>query len=166
MDDGNGSNQDKDKKLLQTLDTFAEYQSRREVAHSKLRQGYFDLALAKRAAGYRWISPDLYSGNAQAIKTIHIDPTSGALNIQQEQAAHEQNDSQQLRRRKQKNNSEKEQKEHREKSKDPLLWFGMLVPPALKDAQAQFNETLDILVELAELKRQLESQAKLPCSKP
>ncbi|KAJ2677342.1 hypothetical protein IWW42_000148 [Coemansia sp. RSA 1085] len=165
MDDGNGSNQDKDKKLLQTLDTFAEYQSRREVAHSKLRQGYFDLALAKRAAGYRWISPDLYSGNAQAIKTIHIDPTSGALSIQQEQAAHEQNDSQQLRRRKQKNNSEKEQKEHREKSKDPLLWFGMLVPPALKDAQAQFNETLDILVELAELKRQLENCPLLETTK-
>ncbi|KAJ2456307.1 hypothetical protein EV183_000234 [Coemansia sp. RSA 2336] len=157
MDDINSNNQEKDKQLLQALDTFAEYQNRREVAHSKLRQGYFDLALAKRTAGYRWISPDLYSGNAQAIKTVHIDPASGALSIQQGQAMHEQNDSQQLRRRKQKKNAEKEQQD---KSKDPLLWFGMLVPPALKDAQVQFNDALQVLVELAELKRQLESQAK------
>ncbi|PNH09905.1 hypothetical protein TSOC_003437 [Tetrabaena socialis] len=32
---------------------------------------------------------------------------------------------------------------------DPLHWFGVLVPPALKEAQGQFGAVLDMCVQLA-----------------
>ncbi|KAJ2735006.1 hypothetical protein IW152_001851 [Coemansia sp. BCRC 34962] len=41
---------------------------------------------------------------------------------------------------------------------DPLLWFGMLVPPALKSAQSGFVSSLDQFVRLAQLKHRIAQQ--------
>ncbi|KAJ1827374.1 hypothetical protein IWW55_006471 [Coemansia sp. RSA 2706] len=173
MDEEGAQRQRADDKLLQLLDIVAEYQSVRETSSSKLKQAYFDLARAKRAAGYQWISPDLYSNRAQAIAAVDID-SAGAIGYtrRQPEARSANNEGAGepsaggLRRRGDKQpNAEKAKDSDRdlkgtEKSKaklasDPLLWFGMLVPPALKEAQSQFTLSLEELVQLAELKRRL-----------
>ncbi|KAJ2356492.1 hypothetical protein GGF43_002036 [Coemansia sp. RSA 2618] len=164
MDERSVEHQKADERLLKALDAVAEYQSIRETSNSGLKSGYFDLAVAKRAAGYRWISPDLYSGRARAIATVAIDETSGSLRCVRRspnaKSAEKTEAPEGLRKRcKAKTEKADEEKDSENKTKDmsgdPLLWFGMLVPPALKDAQTQFTTAVDQLVQLAELKRQL-----------
>ncbi|KAJ2822279.1 hypothetical protein IWW50_004277 [Coemansia erecta] len=163
MDKHSIEHQKADERLLKALDVVAEYQSIRETSNIGLKRGYFDLAVAKRAAGYRWISPDLYSGRAQAIVTVVIDETSGSLrcvrSIPNAKSAEKTEAPEGLRKRckakTEKADEENSESKAKDVSGDPLLWFGMLVPPALKDAQTQFTTAVDQLVQLAELKRQL-----------
>ncbi|KAJ2083120.1 hypothetical protein H4R24_001033 [Coemansia sp. RSA 988] len=188
MDLHESAHQKIDEGLLELLDVFSEYQRIRESSNALLREAFFDLSVARRSAGYQWISADMYSGRAQAITTVDINPLTDTINIvrkhRQEQCADEvQQDgpSEGLRRRHQasdsrtstdgekdeKVNSDKDEKTaielgssspSRVRSDDPLLWFGMLVPPALKKAQGGFVDALDQLVRLAQLKRQLEAK--------
>ncbi len=41
-------------------------------------------------------------------------------------------------------------------TKDPIKWYGVLVPQALRDSQNRFRSVTDIACELATLKHQLE----------
>ncbi|KAJ2125650.1 hypothetical protein IW147_000710 [Coemansia sp. RSA 720] len=164
MDESSLELQKADDELLNLLDVFVEYQQLQEAINGGLKRGYFDLAVAKRTAGYRWISPDMYNGRAQAIATVAVDEASGTITYTRRTptVANNADKSEQsggLRKRGAKaktvNNDEKNENDVRKVSDDPLLWFGMLVPPALKDAQTQFTTTLDQLVRLADLKQQL-----------
>lgn len=47
-----------------------------------------------------------------------------------------------------------------ENEKDPLMWFGMLVPPQLRKAQQEFVGSLNQLVKLAQLQRQIEHKRR------
>ncbi|KAJ2802183.1 hypothetical protein H4R20_003380 [Coemansia guatemalensis] len=193
MDLHKSTNQKIDDGLLELLDEFSEYQRIRESSNALLRQAFFDLSVARRSAGYQWISADMYSGRAQAITTVDVDPVADNISIvrkhRQEQCADEaqqEGSSEGLRRRRQASgatasadSSDGEKDEHnssdmdeqtatekrnsapsRVRSDDPLLWFGMLVPPALKKAQGGFVNALDQIVQLAQLKRQLEAKQK------
>ncbi|KAJ1656112.1 hypothetical protein GGF38_004639 [Coemansia sp. RSA 25] len=192
-----------DSQLFELFDCVAEYQQLRHSSSSTLRQAFFDLALAKRSAGYRWISPDLYNGRAHAIATVAIDEEypndmrvmrsnthaeASSSNPEQTHSAISDGDKEgsviRRRRRRQRHSNrdesesaepaasnDKEEDENLasdgEASKkqqrsvaanDPLLWFGMLVPPSLKEAQSGFATSLDCFVQLAQLKRCLMQQ--------
>lgn len=45
-------------------------------------------------------------------------------------------------------------------SKDPIKWFAFLPPPSLKSAQSEFINVLALSVELARIKREIESLLK------
>ncbi|KAJ1842598.1 hypothetical protein H4R99_005904 [Coemansia sp. RSA 1722] len=164
-----------DRELLELFDDLTQYQQMRDSANQELKHAYFDLALARRSAGYRWISPDLYSGRARAIATASVDPDTGRVSVVRRELArartskgrqqHQENKEDEgrsgLRQRRQKkdtadkepgNNDDGDQERVLD---DPLLWFGMLVPPSLKDAQRGFATSLDLLVALAQAKGQL-----------
>ncbi|KAJ1646438.1 hypothetical protein LPJ64_002083 [Coemansia asiatica] len=174
-----------DKELLELFDVLTQYQHIRGSANQELKQAYFDLTLAKRSAGYRWISPDLYSGRAQAIATAAIDPRTGHVSIvrrdvarrrtsekssqeQQKEMGDEGQGRSGLRQRRERKGSANKDKDKEEPGEqnngesdemraldDPLLWFGMLVPPSLKDAQRGFVTSLDRLIALGQVKQQL-----------
>ncbi|KAJ1885319.1 hypothetical protein LPJ66_010175 [Kickxella alabastrina] len=129
-----------DTKLLQHFATLAQYQHTRERSSAALKQAFFVLAQARRSAGYSRISPDQYSGHAQPIATVNInamepDSSDGTMAVAR-------------------------RNEDSGGGVDPLLWFGMLVPPTLREAQSGFVEALDGLVALAQMKRELELQAE------
>ncbi|KAJ2824715.1 hypothetical protein GGI24_003337 [Coemansia furcata] len=182
-----------DSQLLALFDCVAEYQQLRSGSSNLLRQAFFDLALAKRSAGYQWISPDLYSGRARAIATVSINeehPISMRVvrnssrtnnDDEKDQDGDAENADSGLRRRRRHsdhkaeyaeanssgdedeeslpNDSEKSDKEKRSAAvTDPLLWFGMLVPPTLKSAQSGFVSSLDQFIQLAQLKHRLVQQ--------
>ncbi|KAJ2614581.1 hypothetical protein H4S08_001646 [Coemansia sp. RSA 1365] len=193
MDCHKSTHQNIDDDLLELLDMFSEYQRIRGSSNALLRQAFFDLSVARRSAGYQWISADMYSGRAQAITTVDVDPIADDITVvyrrQQEQCADEvqqEKPREVLRRRiptsktatavelsdeenDKHNDSDMDEKTSTEKrnsspsrvrSDDPLLWFGMLVPPALKEAQSGFVNALGQIVRLAQLKRQLEAKQK------
>jgi hypothetical protein len=56
-------------------------------------------------------------------------------------------------------NETKDQKKKSEKSTDPLRWFGILVPPALRTAQTTFVETVEgPIPQLATIARDMKTQ--------
>ncbi|KAJ1885298.1 hypothetical protein LPJ66_010186 [Kickxella alabastrina] len=128
-----------DTKLLQHFATLAQYQHTRERNSAALKQAFFVLAQARRSAGYSRISPDQYSGHAQPIATVNINAMEPGSSGSTMTVARRNEDSAGV---------------------DPLLWFGMLVPPTLREAQSGFVEALDGLVALAQMKRELELQAE------
>ncbi|KAJ2663144.1 hypothetical protein IWW48_001465 [Coemansia sp. RSA 1200] len=152
MDDEDAARLRMDAGLLNVLDHVSEYRRLRDEANASLRQAFFDLARAKRSTGYQWISPDLYSAHPRAIATVSVDETNPNDNAAADESEifivnrrmsvdSDQDDS----------GSEDEKPRTRKTSKDPLLWFGMLVPPALKDAQKGFVASLGSLARLAHL---------------
>ncbi|KAJ2753601.1 hypothetical protein GGI19_003009 [Coemansia pectinata] len=184
-----------DNQLFELFDCVAEYQQLRSSSSILLRQAFFDLASAKRSAGYQWISPDLYSGRAHAIATVSIgeehpidmrvvrnnsridngnekgqgsdrEKTDGGLkrrsrrHLSSDESEHAKltasgdEDEEDL-----PGDTEKPDKKQRSVAvNDPLLWFGMLVPPTLKAAQSGFVSSLDKFVQLAQLKHRLVQQ--------
>ncbi|KAJ1964897.1 hypothetical protein GGI12_001128 [Dipsacomyces acuminosporus] len=70
--------------LLELFDVLARYRQGRSSSSKALKQAYFDLAQARRSAGYRWVSPDQYSGNARAIATVDIDEATGQIALSRE----------------------------------------------------------------------------------
>ncbi|KAJ2746502.1 hypothetical protein GGI20_001277 [Coemansia sp. BCRC 34301] len=176
-----------DSQLFELFDCVEEYQQLRSISSSKLRQAFFDLALAKRSAGYQWISPDMYSGRAHAIATVVIDEEHpNAMQVVRRTPAKDTDaaettgsngegdkEGRTLRRRGGRNGSKDAElanstgSEDKDEAKserntaaanDPLQWFGMLVPPSLKEAQSGFASSLDYFVQLAQLKRRLIQQ--------
>ncbi|KAJ2725334.1 hypothetical protein GGI07_001342 [Coemansia sp. Benny D115] len=144
--DGVSAEQRIDADLLSLLDSVSQYQSVRAHSSDALKQAFFDISRAKRSQGYRWISPDQYSNRAQALATATIDPTTGDYSL--------------VRREPEKpvvKKQEKDEKDDARDAGDPLLWFGVLVPPALRDAQRGFEGVLEDFVRLAQLKSQLAS---------
>ncbi|KAJ1724529.1 hypothetical protein LPJ53_001234 [Coemansia erecta] len=140
MDADRERRQEIDNMILGLLGMVEEYQRVREASGQLAKQAYFDLTLARRSAGYRWISADLYSGRAQAVATTTIDSETGELS----------------------GAVERRPTQRTEKGKtvddDPVLWFGMLVPPKLKDAQSGFVAMLDQLAHLAQLRQRIARQ--------
>ncbi|KAJ2065799.1 hypothetical protein GGI17_000068 [Coemansia sp. S146] len=184
-----------DNQLIELFDCVAEYQQLRSSSSILLRHAFFDLALAKRSAGYQWISPDLYSGRARAIATVSIDEehpidmrvvrnnSHSGNDDETEQDSNGEKEDGGLRRRSRRrhgsdesehtkltasgdedeedspSDTEKPDKKQRSVAvNDPLLWFGMLVPPTLKAAQSGFVSSLDQFVQLAQLKHRLAQQ--------
>ncbi|KAJ2392803.1 hypothetical protein GGI23_005147 [Coemansia sp. RSA 2559] len=148
-----------DDKMLRVLDSVAEYRCLRDQCNASFRHAFFALACAKRSAGYRWISPDLYNAHPTAIATVSIADSSGAGGLEiagvhrrQPGAGGRDNDDDDAAAEEEENDNDDEKKPQRRKAlDDPLLWFGMLVPPTLKDAQNAFVASLDSLVRLAQL---------------
>ncbi|KAJ1733319.1 hypothetical protein LPJ61_001620 [Coemansia biformis] len=186
MDVRESSHQRADGDLLSLLECLAEYQATRESSGALLRQGFFDLALARRSTGYQSISPDWCHGSARASASVALDEHPGDLRLvvgdagraprakdsETEHGSHgSPGDSGGVRqRRRQSANGHRSQDDgdataatgDGDKSAggadpdDPLLWFGVLVPPALRDAQGRFKEALGELIRLAQLKGRLE----------
>jgi hypothetical protein len=113
-----------------------QYQKARQELSEHLSSGFLDLAQANRSASAgRRFGQDYYDERMQASRRISVEvPESGRLKIRvttssvSEPAPGE--------------NDEKE--EQREQNvADPLRWFGILVPPALRSAQANFTSAVE-----------------------
>ncbi|KAJ1668302.1 hypothetical protein IW140_000393 [Coemansia sp. RSA 1813] len=183
MSEENTHRQSVDNKMLAVLDSVAEYRRLRDECGASFRQAFFELARAKRSAGYQWISPDLYNANPKAIATVSITGSTdddgdgdgdcgdgmeisgvhrreadthscsetGSTTSNSNASSREADKDEEL---------EDEKPRRRKASDDPLLWFGMLVPPPLKDAQKGFVASLDTLVRLAQLHHTIRCEQK------
>ncbi|KAJ2712591.1 hypothetical protein H4R19_002676 [Coemansia spiralis] len=182
MDSRDAACDNADSELLALLECLAEYQEARESSGALLRQGFFELALARRSAGYRWISPERHHGNARSTASVDVDQDThnirlvcgGPERTPSAACGKADGDSQGgVRQRRGRHtgsdensdtdssaacglpSSPDEDKHVAADPGDPLLWFGVLVPPALRDAQGHFRAALAQLVRLAQLKTQL-----------
>lgn len=172
----------RDALLAEYLDALDVYESQQTMLHEALAAGFLSLATANfHARGVRYGS-DYYDQRMLATRGMEVredgELVARDLNAEEESGkdedAKEAGEQEGLRRRAGK--GEKPEKDEPDKEvetdekkdakpapkptpRDPLRWFGILVPPALRSAQSSFIEGLEAVYPLLATRHRLEELA-------
>jgi len=120
--------------LKQYLGFLDEYHAARQELSRHLSTGFFNLAQANRSAGPgRRYGQDYYDERMQASRRVSVmeDDEGSRVEINStipEVTPAEQNEKEEL---------------TKDPPSDPLRWFGILVPPALRSAKTDFAVAVD-----------------------
>ncbi|KAI9842983.1 MAG: hypothetical protein M1837_006720 [Sclerophora amabilis] len=159
-----------DQLLEHYLSLLDQYQTLQRQMASALSSGYFSIAQANFVAPSRIrYGQDFYDGRMQANRTLSIEPRSSSdeqsprLSIRLLPESTSSTDNEpvpaskstpspaETASRGHETASAAPKKTVQEKSRDPLRWFGILVPQPLRAAQADFIRTVDLAPQLAEM---------------
>ncbi|EDO42154.1 predicted protein, partial [Nematostella vectensis] len=160
-----------------TLDFFEKYEELRQKRFelcSLMRDGYLSLSQARYSMGNKAVGPLQYSENMTALARVELGKNSFHLSKQrpgqktEEQEATEASkniNDDGLRKRKVGNPEEKDNKEIKELESgiaelgitytDPIKWFGVLVPSALRTGQNEFSTAVELCCDVANLENDL-----------
>jgi len=120
--------------LKQYLGFLDEYHTARQELSRHFSTGFFNLAQANRSAGPgRRYGQDYYDERMQASRRVSVIMDEEGSRVRISSTAPEVTPAEQ---------NEKEELT-KEASSDPLRWFGILVPPALRSAKTDFAAALD-----------------------
>ncbi|TRZ09268.1 hypothetical protein HGM15179_017834 [Zosterops borbonicus] len=138
---------------------------RRERLEQHLRQGWLSLAQARYSLGCHRVSSLQYGATmVPRVRVCHRQDPEGRPHFEEvpgtggdpEDPDPQQEGGDGLRQRR--GAPEKEETPPRPPP-DPLGWFGVLVPPSLRQAQGSFQRGVTLAVEVAELQATLEAAA-------
>jgi vacuolar-type H+-ATPase subunit D/Vma8 len=118
----------------QYLNTLDQYQKTREQLSSQLSSGFMSLAQANFSNKGRQYGQDYYDERMQAQRVLSIASDKDVLNVKCERVKDEISEDA---------NGEETTQKLKFASKDPLRWFGVLVPPRLRSAQASFASVVE-----------------------
>lgn len=146
--------------LLVYLALFDEYQSQRSRLSSHLSRGFFKLAQARFATG-RTFGSDQYDSRMKP--TCRLHSIDGQWTAATEKTPVATAATTTLRHRGQAGRSHErgsdekvEAKEgHERTERDPLRWFGVLVPSQLRESQAGFSAALEDIITLDNIVRRI-----------
>eukprot|EP00730_Choanoeca_flexa_P013228 TRINITY_DN5096_c0_g1_i1.p1 TRINITY_DN5096_c0_g1~~TRINITY_DN5096_c0_g1_i1.p1 ORF type:complete len:161 (+),score=18.41 TRINITY_DN5096_c0_g1_i1:58-483(+) len=123
-----------DAKLIAFMDEYEQYQALQRELQNLTSEGFLQLAQARKSTGVAGVSKLQYPQETVASSRVAIDPLDEDICLDQTKP-----------------------------EKDPLRWFGVLVPSALRQAQTTFRRSTEIAVRLADSKvkmQRLESEFK------
>lgn len=132
-----------DSLLERYLRVLHEYQNARQDLSKQFSSGFFNLAQANRSAGAgRRYGQDYFDERMHASRRVSVGASGINITTRTSQEAEEE-----------KHGKSKGQKES---FSDPLRWFGILVPPALRSAQTDFAIAVEGPIErIVNLTRQM-----------
>ncbi|KAF2104750.1 hypothetical protein NA57DRAFT_70957 [Rhizodiscina lignyota] len=139
-----------DSLLERYLNLIHEYQTARQEISRHLSSGFFSLARANfnNSTGTRY-GQDYYDERMQATRRISISGTAESPKFESRLDSTEPASPNDLQ-------DEKASENSKEVPVDPLRWFGILVPPALRTAQANFRAAVEGPVpKLASITKQM-----------
>ncbi|KAM4880007.1 LOW QUALITY PROTEIN: coiled-coil domain-containing protein 115 [Sylvia borin] len=154
-----------DEAALEVMEALELLQERREQLEQHLRQGWLSLAQARYSLGCHRVSSLQYGATmVPRVRVCHRQDPEGRPHFEEVPGAGgdpEDPDPQQgggdgLRQRR--GAPEKGETPPRAPP-DPLGWFGVLVPPSLRQAQGSFQRGVTLAVEVAELQATVEAAA-------
>lgn len=138
--------------IISYLDLFDEYETQRSLLVSHLKAAFFALAQARYASG-RKLGPADYDYRMKALRKVRwSDGKWTFLHTRQtiliENAKNGTDESRALRSGDEKDETDNEcSGTERDNDScdqiDPLRWFGVLLPPSLRDAQVDFRNALE-----------------------
>ncbi|XP_073679428.1 coiled-coil domain-containing protein 115 [Garra rufa] len=166
-----------DEQLLVFMDQLEALEEKRHKLNSLIEEGWFSIAKARYSMGNKQVSALQYASEMEPlvyVETSVLESGSAEFNCERKENKTEElkNDTIEdigaketgLRRRintKQKGVKEEEQETDPEvktkaesstpEHRDPLKWFGILVPQNLKQAQSAFKEVITLSAEIASL---------------
>lgn len=165
-----------DEQLLLFMEQLEALEEKRQRLNSLIEEGWFSIAKARYSMGNKQVSALQYASEMQPL--VHVETSlleGGTAEFKCERSENKAEEQKTktiedigaketgLRRRvhtKQKEVKEGEQDTDEVKTKtdsptpehrDPLKWFGILVPQNLKQAQSAFKEVITLSVEIASL---------------
>lgn len=166
--------------MLSYLDTIDTYQSLRASLGSRFSAGFLALAQANFHSSSGRYGEDYYDERMSAVRGVEIrEGGDGAVfesrKIDVELEQREEDKKEKSRKEDEEGGIEKGEKDKDEKSakksdhRDPIRWFGILVPPALRTVQSEFTSAVEtaipqLLTTLSKLSS-LESQINIARTK-
>ncbi|XP_077458399.1 vacuolar ATPase assembly protein VMA22 [Stigmatopora argus] len=173
------SAQSLDEKLLDFMDQLELLENKRARLNSLIEQGWFSISKARFSMGNKQVSTLQYASEMRPLVSLCISTLDhDKIEFCTEVPPHEdrkihvedigpQKEGVKQRRKPKKSNSEKEPEEdlsskkmpqdqpisksEHNPQKNPLQWFGILVPQSLKQAQASFKQVIELSAEIATL---------------
>jgi hypothetical protein len=125
--------EEKELSFVRTLDQVQDYVIAQEALRELLRSGLFSIAQTKYSKGC--IGQQQYDMEMEASARVDVLENSASQGSPSTCSTFEL---------------------HRgEGEKDPLAWFGVMVPPSLRDAQQSFKQALEVVVQLANHAQQI-----------
>ncbi|XP_071275464.1 coiled-coil domain-containing protein 115 [Agelaius tricolor] len=154
-----------DAAALEVMEALELLQQRREQLEQHLRQGWLSLAQARYSLGCHRVSSLQYGATmVPRVRVCHRQDPEGRPHFEEvpgtggdpEDPDPQQGGGDGLRQRR--GAPEKGGTPSRPPP-DPLGWFGVLVPPSLRQAQGSFQKGVTLAVEVAELQATMEAAA-------
>ncbi|KAM9248980.1 coiled-coil domain-containing protein 115 isoform 1-T1 [Dugong dugon] len=141
--------------LLQLLRDLEELEAKREALNARVEEGWFSLSKARYAMGAKSVGPLQFASRMEPHCYVRTSETQdgpqklwvvrAVADTPEEVGPREPA----LRRRKGLSRTSKP--EPSAAPEDPLNWFGILVPHSLRQAQASFQEGLQLAADMASL---------------
>ncbi|RHZ79075.1 hypothetical protein Glove_152g103 [Diversispora epigaea] len=166
-----------DQVLEEYLNLISTYQEQWKQYSKETEGGFFQLAHSKYTMGHNRLSQDQYDGRMQANTRVLISPntgletnkdswiqftlTSGHLD---DSINTEDNMSSSSLRRRTAHEFEKKEKDGTEntekplikrRTRDPLNWFGVLVPSSLRESQRHFKQGFTGIINIINLRNEI-----------
>ncbi|XP_054646655.1 coiled-coil domain-containing protein 115 [Dunckerocampus dactyliophorus] len=159
-----------DEKLLTFMDQLELLEEKRARLNTLIEQGWFSISKARYSMGNKQVSALQYASEMEPLVCVHLR-TLNNDNIEfcaerESQKSHTecknetsvedvgpQDEGIRRRIKTKKDSSEKEvvAELRGNLQQNPLKWFGILVPQALKQAQSSFNQVIELTAEIATL---------------
>ncbi|XP_062599745.1 coiled-coil domain-containing protein 115-like [Saccostrea cucullata] len=162
-------NEEMDAKLILFFDTLASLYQEQEKLNDQIKDGFWNMSRARYSMGVKFVGMDqIHEEDMQASTKVKVTGEEEeeemfaaftSLGITEDETNEVENVG--LRKRNVGNseeNSSPPDKKTTTKKKgqhDPLKWFGVLVPPSLRQCQKQFKSSLETTIAIANLKQKL-----------
>ncbi|XP_037705972.1 coiled-coil domain-containing protein 115 isoform X2 [Choloepus didactylus] len=149
-----------DSLLLRLLEDLEELEAKRTALNARVEEGWLSLSKARYAMGAKSVGPLQYASHMEPQVCVRTSESQDGLQqfrvmragarIPEEVGPREAA----LRRRK--GSAKTQQPEPSAAPRDPLNWFGILVPHSLRQAQASFSEGLQLAADIATLQTRID----------
>ncbi|XP_061188860.1 coiled-coil domain-containing protein 115-like [Saccostrea echinata] len=161
-------NEEMDAKLILFFDTLTSLYQEQEKLNDQIKDGFWNMSRARYSMGVKFVGIDqIHEDDMQALTKVKVtekeeeemfaafanvgiteDETSEVENVgvRKRNVGKSEKDSSLL----DKKTTKKTKQQH-----DPMKWFGVLVPPSLRQCQKQFKSSLETTIAIANLKQKL-----------
>lgn len=144
-----------DSVLLQLLEDLEELEAKRVVLNSRVEEGWFSLSKARYAMGVKAVGPLQYASRMDPQVCVSTCETQDKLLkfwvVKAGAPTPEEVGPRESALRRRKGLTKTREPETTPTPQDPLNWFGILVPHSLRQAQASFQEGLQLAADIASL---------------
>lgn len=141
--------------LLQLLGDLEELEAKRAALNARVEEGWLSLSKARYAMGNKAVGPLQYASRMQPqVRLCTSEAQEGIQKLWVVRAGRqtpEEVGPREAALRRRKGLTRTPELEPSPAPQDPLNWFGILVPHSLRQAQASFQEGLQLAIDMANL---------------
>ncbi|XP_062611205.1 coiled-coil domain-containing protein 115-like [Saccostrea cucullata] len=162
-------NEEMDAKLIQFFDTLTSLYQEQEKLNDQIKDGFWNMSRARYSMGVKFVGMDqIHEEDMRASTKVKVTGEEEEeemfaaftnLGITEDETNEVENVG--LRKRNVGNSeentslSDKKTTTKKKGQHDPLKWFGVLVPPSLRQCQRQFKSSVETIIAIANLKQKI-----------
>uniref|UniRef100_A0A2K5ZA76 Vacuolar ATPase assembly protein VMA22 n=2 Tax=Mandrillus leucophaeus TaxID=9568 RepID=A0A2K5ZA76_MANLE len=149
-----------DSLLLQLLGDLEELEGKRAVLNARVEEGWLSLAKARYAMGTKSVGPLQYASHMEPQVCLQASEAQEGLQkfkvVRSGVHAPEDVGPREGALRRRKGPTKTPVPQSSDAPRDPLNWFGILVPHSLRQAQASFRDGLQLAADIASLQNRID----------